>query len=539
MKVKTLFLLFLTLIFAFGINAQFASFRTLSTGGVIDDEIEAILGLTEMTNIEGFNIYTNLSNFTVSEPVIGGFSNNFLIGMKGSMMEMLHLGILSASTKNLYSDTINGEYREFMDTNGDQIYDYMSKSTTTQIDKNLDESGSNYFGFLFGKKEGFKGGVSYTKYFANSTGEMNFIQERMDSNIVSNDILLTSYRDYNDKSNYSYSGDVINFAAGMAMEKMEFVGAFNFGFLKNKMSYDYRDTIFNDFSPADNSNNTFRSDDYNKNGYDLNGLNLGFGIKGYFRMDEDSVEFFTGLQNNSYKPRYFFFDQYYTETTVNTGMAGDEIYTYIDSLSAGDSLSVMHFSEINWLIGGKYVKKLENALFGIGIQFSQAKTAEIDTIHYLSVYREEYDNGDGVSDVNDYTYTVTGTYDQENINNSLMTSLTIPVGLEYNFLTNLFGRIGARTTFGWGNGFQSIKYLSYSPLVGEYNYGDGSSYQVIVENPTQRNDQEIKMNNNITETLYYYGLGWTISKNVKLDFMGFSNLVDLSTWSLSVNVKFY
>jgi len=106
MKVKTLFLLFLTLIFAFGINAQFASFRTLSTGGVIDDEIEAILGLTEMTNIEGFNIYTNLSNFTVSEPVIGGFSNNFLIGMKGSMMEMLHLGILSASTKNLYSDTI-------------------------------------------------------------------------------------------------------------------------------------------------------------------------------------------------------------------------------------------------------------------------------------------------------------------------------------------------------------------------------------------------------------------------------------------------
>lgn len=539
MKIKTLFVLFLTFLLAVGINAQFSSFRTLSTGGVIDDEIEAILGLTEMTNIDGLNIYTNLSNFTITEPIIGGFSNNFLIGLKGSMMEMLHLGILSASTKNLYEDTVNSEEREFTDTNADQIYDYMSKVTSTQTDNSLDETGTNYFGFLFGKKEGFKGGVSYTKYFANSINEMNFIEESVDSNIISNDLLLTSYEEYKDKGEYSYGADVINLAGGMAMEKMEFVGTFNFGFLKNKMNLEYRDTLFNDFSPADNVNNTFRSDDYYKNYYDWSGLNLGFGLKGYFRMDEDSIEIFTGLQNNSYKPLYFLVDEYYTATTVSPGVSADEIYTYIDSTSAGDSQTVAHFSEINWVIGGKYVKKLENALFGIGIQFGQEKRSEIDTINNFYLYREEYDNGDGVSDVIDYTYTETGTYVGEYINNYLVTSLTIPVGLEYNFLKNLFGRIGARTTFEWGNGFQSMKYLSYSPVIGEYNYGDGSSYQVILENPTTREDYDITMKSNYLETTYYYGLGWTISKNVKLDFMGFSNLVDLSTWSLSVNVKFY
>lgn len=539
MKVKTLFSLFLILILSLTVSAQFSSFRTISTGGVIDDEIEAILGLTEMTNIEGFNLYTNLSNFTVSEPLIDGSSPNYLIGLKGSLMDMLHLGFLSASTKYFYSDSATDEERTFMDTNADQIYDYMSKLTTNQKQSFLEDNSANYFGFLYGTKEGLKAGISYTKYVNILNSKTNAIFEAVDSNIVSNDILFTGFEEYNSNYDNKYQVDLINLAGGFATTNMEFVGAINFGFLKNDYSDFYRDTLYEDYAPQDPTiNNYYKYDDYYNNYYNAPGMNIGFNLKGYYRLNEDSIEFFTGLQNNSYKPVYYFYDEYTYEEDVYPGIATDEIYTYLDSLSLLDSQTVIHISNISWAIGGKYVKKLDKALFGIGIAFSQYKNAEIDTLNYLEYYRETYDDGNGISDVNDYTYTETGSYTNEYIYNTLSTTLTIPVGIEYNFLTNLFGRLGARTYFSWSNIYQSSKYLSYSPVIGEYTYGDGSTYQYIIENPSYRNDYEVTGKGSSISTYYYYGLGWEISKNVKIDFMGFSNLTDLSTWSVSVNVKF-
>lgn len=539
MKFKTLFSFFLILMLSLTVSAQFSSFRTISTGGILDDEIEAILGLTEMTNIEGFNLYTNLSNFTLSEQLIDGYSENYLVGLKGSMMEMLHLGILSASAKYTYADSVISEERTFMDTNSDQIYDYMSKLTTNQTQTFLDENSTNYFGFLFGKKEGLKAGVSYTKDVNIYSSKITAIFETVDSNMVSNDILFTGYEDYNSNFDNKYQIDLINIAGGFATTNIEFVGAINFGFLKNNYKDVYRDTLYEDYAPQDPSiNNYYRYDDYYNNYYDAPGTNIGFNLKGYYRLNEDSIEFFTGLQNNSYKPTYYFYDEYTYTEYVYPGIVTDEVYTYLDSLSLLDSQTVIHMSNINWAIGGKYVKKLDKALFGIGIEFSQNKNSEIDTLNYLEYYRETYDNGNGIDDVNDYTYTQTGSFSQEYIQNFLISTLTIPVGIEYNFLTNFFGRLGARTYFSWGDSYMSYKYLSYSPVVGEYIYGDGSTYQLIIENPSYRNDNEGTGNINSISTYYYYGLGWEISKNVKLDFMGFSNLTNLSTWSVSVNVKF-
>ncbi len=539
MKFKTLFYLFLVFLISIGLNAQFFSFRSLSTGGILDDDLEAIYSLTEMTNIEGFNLYTNLSNLTLSEQLINGISQNYMVGLKGSLMDMLHFGLISVSNKNSNTDSSITEDRVFRDTNGDQIYDLFNKETIQDYSSYTSENSDNYFGFLFGKKEGVKVGLSYSRDFYKYAESMQTITAGLDSNIISSSLIATYFEDYN----YDYLSknkiDLFNLAVGFAAEKMEITGSFNFAFLTVSSSYVGRDTIFNNFAPGNSSiHNYDKSDNYSNRNYVSPRFNLGFGLKGYYRMNEDSLEFFTGLQNNSYKPFYLFDDEYNASVTVTPGLVTDEIYSSIDSVSTLDSASVINYSLISLGIGGKYVKKIENAYFGIGLAFSQSKSNEIDTIHYLLLSRENYDNGDGVTDINDYTYTETGSYTQESIENNLISTITVPVGVEYNFLKNLFGRLGARTTFSWSNNYQSDRVLAYSPVIGEYIYGDGSNYQVIIENPSQREDSNTKSKGFSYNTQYTYGLGWQISKNLKLDIMGFSNLIDLSTWSFSLNVKF-
>lgn len=539
MKCKTLFYLFLVFLISIGLNAQFPSFRSISTGGILDDDLEAIYSLTEMTNIEGFNLYTNLSNLTLSEQLINGISQNYMVGLKGSLMDMLHLGLISVSNNTSYTDTSISEQRLFYDTNNDQIYDLFNKETVQDYYSYTLENSSNFFGFLFGKKEGIKVGLSYLRDFSKYAEVTKNITTGLDSNLISSSLISTYFENDSNDLFSTNKTDLFNLAVGFAAEKMEIIGSFNFGFLTSGLSLIERDTVFDNFAPGNSSiHNYTKSDYYFDINYDFPGLNLGFGLKGYYRMNEDSVEFFTGLQNNSYKPIYIFYDEYYSSVTVTPGLVTDEIYSWIDSTSMLDSASVINYSLISLGFGGKYVKKLENAYFGIGLAFSQYKNNQIDTINYLYLYRENYDNGDGVSDINDYTYTETGSYTEEHIENDLISTITIPVGVEYNFLKNLFGRLGARTTFNWVNNYQSVKYLAYSPVVGEYVYGDGSNYQVIIDNPSQRQDSNTKSKGFSYNTEYTYGLGWQISKNVKLDMMGFSNLIDLSTWSFSLNIKF-
>ncbi|PIP12887.1 MAG: hypothetical protein COX48_05940, partial [bacterium (Candidatus Stahlbacteria) CG23_combo_of_CG06-09_8_20_14_all_34_7] len=188
---KRILMLLVFSVLCISLSAQFASFRSLSTAGLIDDNIEAILAVTEMPYVDGFNIFTNLSNFNYQSERIffNGASNNYLVGFKGSIMDMFHLGFLSKSYGYSDGDSTNVISTTYIDNNGDEQYDEFDTYIKDDIVNSGGNNSTNFLAFTFGKPQGVKAGLSYTNYRGiNDTNE--FITEvSRDSNMISGDIL--------------------------------------------------------------------------------------------------------------------------------------------------------------------------------------------------------------------------------------------------------------------------------------------------------------------------------------------------------------
>ncbi|HAV92952.1 TPA: hypothetical protein DCW38_07230, partial [candidate division WOR-3 bacterium] len=275
-----------------------------------------------------------------------------------------------------------------------------------------------------------------------------------------------------------------------------------------------------------------------KESYTQTGFNWNVGIKTYYRINEDSLEIGGNFSNTNFAKTPYFYDEVYYESYIYPGIVDDELYSYRDTSSLSDSNSTVSENYTSWNLGAKFVKSLEKAFFAMGIGVGQSKNFYIDTMNFDYRVDESYDNGDGIQDGTDFTYVETGTYSAEFTYNELSTHLYLPVGLEYNFWGPLVGRLGANTTLYWGSGYESERYLSYDPGTGTYTYGDGSVYEYLNETYSSRNDYEAQINYFDRYTDFSYGIGWQISKNVKIDLMGYSDLTSLTDWRISANVKF-
>ncbi|MGE3062151.1 MAG: hypothetical protein AB7T10_00745 [bacterium] len=537
---RVLFLLTLSVL-CISLSAQFVSFRSLSTAGLIDDNIEAILAVTEMTYVDGFNVFTNLSNFNyLSEDIFDGYSDNYLVGFKGSMMDMLHLGFLSVSNgySEGYADTTIAT--EYIDNNNDEQYDELVSETNNYSDLEADNWSTNYLAFTFGKPEGLKAGFSYTNNRGAYTYDEIYNDEIMDSNIISGDLmrLYNEWYDYTYENLYTDNYYTLNgaFSAGA----MEFALSIGLDFFKEVyFGYDV-ESIYENLSPSDPSIVNFWSEDFNDSSdYITNGFGWNIGLKGYYRTtNQDSVEFGGYFSNTNYGRTNVTEYYIYNYNEVLPGVVDEERYSFSYRDSYGDSVSMYSETYLSWGMGGKFVKKLEKAHFAMGAFFGQSKDSYIDTVIYDYRYDESYDDGNGVDDAGDYVYLETGSYSGEYVYNSLSTYLQMPVGIEYNFWGPLTGRLGANTQLSWRNSYNSSKYFAFDPGTYTVTYGDGSVYEYLNDWDTYREDYSYGYSSFYRETYFEYGIGWEISKNVKIDLMGFSDLTDLTDWSISANVKF-
>ncbi|MCK4584415.1 hypothetical protein KAU13_03275, partial [candidate division WOR-3 bacterium] len=81
--------------------------------------------------------------------------------------------------------------------------------------------------------------------------------------------------------------------------------------------------------------------------------------------------------------------------------------------------------------------------------------------------------------------------------------------------------------------------IDASPGLVHTERGDGTVTDVFIDNP---NLEDIGSSEDITvsssNTTYTYGLGYTVSENLQIDLMGFSDLTDLSNWRVSATLKF-
>lgn len=145
-------------------SQNMVSYRGLSLGNIIADDLDLIYDPIELQFVEGVRVYTNLSNATSGEEKLFGNSSDdqFLFGIsaEGPFLNFIHHSFLIKFQKSEipnsisidsdldgYNDSygtgsLSNEYNAFYDSNGDGIFDLrqINSQNKSDITKNDDYS---------------------------------------------------------------------------------------------------------------------------------------------------------------------------------------------------------------------------------------------------------------------------------------------------------------------------------------------------------------------------------------------------------------
>lgn len=542
MNLKKLLVLFALLACATMMFAQFAtfsSFRATSTGSVLESDIEAITTAAELPYVDGFNVYTNLSNFYYgSEYVFDGWSPNYLVGFKGDYSNMLHAGVLMASYNYMYDNQYTYTDVYNVDTDGDEIYDLYERYIDNDHSFQVDQGDDNYFGFAFGQKDATKVGFSYSRGAYKSINNYGFDAIIIDSSIISGEYLAEMNELYFD--NYTYNGVYQDFALSFYQPfgSMEAGLIFKYGPFTEVDTESYYDSVFHNGDPTAATPAYYDYYVEQRDFYDkYNATRIVLGGVFFQRMNEDSIEMGLNYTNVN------------VPTTIVTASYSERYYeiypTYIDPYTysevytetAGDS-SYYKGSENTFLVYLKYVKKLDKAMFGMGAAYMNYNESYEEQYMETYSYTEEYDNGNGIVDAGDYTITENGDYTYLEQSNYGYNVFVFPVGLEYNIWGGLSFRLGAMTYLSWSNSDLVSRVTEFNPGTGVYTDGEGYTYEYLVQNPSNRSDYTSVYKSFNKGTDFSYGASYKVSENVTIDLMNFYDLTDMTNWQLSAKVKF-
>ncbi len=541
MNLKKTLIVFAVLLLTVSVFAQFSSFRSLSTAGILDGDIEYILVPGEMVYVDGFNVYTNLSNFTGgTESLLSPFSSsNYLIGGKFNY-DLFHVAVLHRSNGNMSRWMFNGIDNYYEDLVGNTEYDFHSTDSLIDDDFYTLSSEETYGALTYGDMETMRFGFSYYRDEDQYHEFYDFVNEYNEYNIEFNDWLYNYYEGYY----YDYHSSSVE--QRFLLSFFQPLNEMEFGvnvFYEPGTSDDYEtelDTIAEDRSPNATFVSTYDEIDEFYEHYMVNSMDFG----GFFTLrkntDDYIGEFEAGYtysmipQTDTYSADEYFWS-FETEPTAFNNWT-NEIF---DTLTTQGTLSYYESNAQFVSARMKFVKKMEKVQFGVGARFSMSTFAENIIGNSYGHYVEQYDDGDGVADGGDYVYEESGSYAIEDIYNRLYHSIYLPVGVEFFANNSLCFRLGANTTFTWQYSHNSMKYTAVTPITAINTTGDGVITEWIVDDPTMRMDGEDDYHAFSKYTNYYYGLGWNVTDDFSVDIMGFSNLTDLTGWRVSANAKIF
>ncbi len=541
MNLKKTLIMLTVIVFSVSMFAHFESFRFVSTAGILNGDIEYILIPGEMVTVEGFNVYTNLSNFDGAQEFLldPAASDDYLIGTKFNYND-IHFAVLHASRHEM--DRWIGTYvvNYYEDIIGNTEYDFHYLDSMNGDDLDVIAFEETYVGIAYGSKETMRIGFSY---FRNSTKleyDWNFTEQYNEYNVETDEMLLDYYR--NDNLIWDNNDVYQTFLLSFYQPVSDILMGFN---LYYAPSVDHEqmfrvDTINEDFAPGATATSYINTIDQWQDEFIANTNVIG----GDLVVKQDKEDY-CGMAKVSYSyamgPRT---ERYYEDGIFylfETGPTAIDNWTYQEdfNMSTHDTLGTyMETGMHRTSIGIKYIKKTEKVWFGGAAQFSMSAGDTLRMLNYETIYTETSNDGNGIDDGGDYTIVETGSYSVEEIGNIVTHSINLPVGVEFFANKSLCFRLGANTSLTWNNEFHSEKYSAYAPEEGIITFGDGTFAEYIVEDPSWRDDYEETYHGFTKRTNYYYGLGWTISENFWVDIMAFSDLTDLSGWEISANAKF-
>lgn len=174
----------------------------------------------------------------------------------------------------------------------------------------------------------------------------------------------------------------------------------------------------------------------------------------------------------------------------------------------------------------------EKFTFAAGLNFYYNVDKTNWDADYLTTDSGAFDNGDGVSDDSDSTYTRISSMSANLIAQNKSTVIDLPVAMEYAL---------GRWTFRFGATHQILRQIeeedflitSSSPAVTTIIYGDGSSTVVVDDN--EYLSQGATRETRISNTNFIYGLEFRANDHLKIELLQFMETADIDF----INTNFY
>ena len=545
------------------------SFRNASTAYLLEDDYDLWLGPYPLPDparlplIEGSRLYTNLSNLVDKgeEPFSNYTNNYFLIG--GSTTPLFNLGHFGIvidrynDKEALYTglDDMDGfpidgyghvVYSEFFDDDNNGTYDRRTDVEETR--EVWTDEGIKDFILCFGKDLDRKLLGLFYRLNTTNTEEygydimgmpVNFTFDSTDFNLESGNRTFTESR----VGTGSATNDMIEHLFGLSFwkylnETRAFGLHFGYGMFSGT-SKDVRDKTDNwNGSPDDPSiTDTYTMTEE----YEDNIPYKGNSMTGWLSYIHDWNEI-THLR----------FDASYNRSSFEIENDARGYYSIIGSRIAADNhTEATNGSETTEITGdgssqtvsvsGKVIYDLTEKVkfaFGLGLLSSRMDSTRVESEDARFVFA--YDDGDNEpNDNDDYTQTTTYSSTVQTKTTEGMNSISFPVCVEFNVKNPLVFRLGAIHSINLTETTTNMDLIDASPGLVHTERGDGTVTDVFIDNP---NLEDIGSSEDITvsssNTTYTYGLGYTVSENLQIDLMGFSDLTDLSNWRVSATLKF-
>ncbi len=531
---KKLLLLLFALFLVQGISAQvlfetlnLESFRHQSTY-IIEDDLDNAIDGTDIFDVKGARIYTNLSNLVsgLEEQGDNSYSENtVVIGATSPIYKGYKITAFYGNANSNQSIFSSNLLINEWDSDANDVFDRLSSEYRTSSQSG--SSSANTILLNIGKKMGPETEIAFT--YERSQGK--YTEEYEDSAYftdtdISNSDILELWDGFSTVE-YSNSTPVNLYSLSYSKPFKEWklrgdVFLMSGGMKDNNEQLDY---WFQDYEPYDLLTTETELDsalvDY-QNEFSVSLLGVGLQLSDenkYGVLWEVGGNFGTIFGSGDYQDLDHSRD-------VTQSMIGTDVSVFND-LSRYNETAPISVSGMNMGINGRMEWQIsENVRFGLGlIANSFSLTMEYD-IDASSLAVTDYDDGDTeVNDLNDYVTTAisggTLIYTEELNTNSIV----IPAGLEVCFGKNKdwFIRLGALSTgskeeMTYTTDITSVQRDSTTTV-----WGDGSSSTTVASsiNYTDNEHTEYETQQSVD---YVYGLGWKPSPNLSLDLIGMFDL---------------
>ncbi|RKX69787.1 hypothetical protein DRP53_07160 [candidate division WOR-3 bacterium] len=526
-----------------------SSFRNLSTAGVFDDDYDLMLDPGRIPEIEGYRLYTNLSNLVtgLERPFVNQSVNYFLLGGSGEFMKHRYLGLifdnyslndpLPTGLFTREGDTIFGDGEvvntQWLDTDGDGSFDYIINDREHRSAWDRNRELNFYLGLAFGKDNRFGFGfIHEDDRLRNFDPQVNYQIEREESTLIETRLTYLKGDTLTTMDETNHARNSIIFSSWFGRES-----AFNLSLGLGMIQSD-------SLTEADG----YYFEDRNPGGDTLDYVKISSGDTFHIPYSGFEIPARIGLlkkRTGGWESEYYLDFRY-----LSLGVTGDgarNTISMVDSTCRPGTAS--GYDSITTTYSGKrsgYTVRFSTRqrftlskrfAFGFGLSLTNSVLTDELFDSTAQSGRYAYDDGDGVSTANDSTVTYTEMEYWQKKTTSVVRSISIPVGMEFKLIEPVTLRLGARHTTTYYDVVTTENLKGFDPRKTRVEYGDGSYSEWIDDEKLQSGTRE-EDSPTTHKTDYYYGLGIAIGKNLQLDLMYFNNLVNLANWRLSATLKF-